>query len=114
MNPLAKKLFKYCAYKSASPWLHSSFCVNDVLTAEQTLYLFEFFDQLGSFNTTLHIKADVHFDFCEGVSQFDDGNLGTWDKYKCKYSVQLANNSTSFRDSHCNYQSTIITTISYV
>lgn len=81
---------------------------------EQTLYLFEFFDQLGSFNTTLHIKADVHFDFCEGVSQFDDGNLGTRDKYKCKYSVQLTNNSTSFKDSHCNYQSTIITTISYV
>lgn len=81
---------------------------------EQPLYLFEFFDQLGSFNTTLHIKADVHFDFCEGVSQFDDGNLGPRDKYKCKYSVQLANNSTSSRDSHCNYQSTIITTISFV
>lgn len=114
MNPLAIKLFKYFAYKSASPWLHCSVCVNDVLTEEQTLYLFEFFDQLGSFNTTLHIKADVHFDFCEGVSQLDDGNLGTGDKYKCKSSVRLVNNSTSFRDSHCNYQSTIITTISYV
>lgn len=81
---------------------------------EQTLYLFEFFDQLGSFNTTLHIKADVHFDFCEGVSQFDDGNLGTRDEYKRKYSVQLTNKSTSFRDSQCKNQSTIITTISYV
>lgn len=40
-------------------------------------YLFEFFDKPGSFNTTLHIKADVHFDLGEGVSQFDDGNLGT-------------------------------------
>lgn len=40
-------------------------------------YLFEFFDKPGSFNATLHIKADVHFDFSEGVSQFDDGNLET-------------------------------------
>lgn len=43
------------------------------------MYLFKFFDKLGSFNTTFHIKADVHFDLSEGVSQFDDGNLGTHD-----------------------------------
>lgn len=43
------------------------------------MYLFEFFDKLGSFNTTLHIKADVHFDLSKGVSQFDDGNLATRD-----------------------------------
>lgn len=41
------------------------------------LYLFELFDKPGSFNPTLHVKADVHFDLSEGVSQFDDGNLGT-------------------------------------
>lgn len=44
-------------------------------TETETLYLFEFFDKLGRFNTTLHIKADVHFDLSKGVSQFDDGNL---------------------------------------
>lgn len=48
-------------------------------TETETLYLFEFFDKLGSFNTTLHIKADVHFDLSKGVSQFDNGNLATCD-----------------------------------
>lgn len=51
----------------------------------QKLYLFEFFDKPGSFNTTLHIKADVHFDFSKGVSQFDDGNLRTHTQYRCWY-----------------------------
>lgn len=41
------------------------------------LYLFEFLDEPGGFNATLDIEADVHFDLCEGVCQFDDGNLGT-------------------------------------
>lgn len=41
------------------------------------LYLFEFLDEPSGFNATLHIEADVHFDLSEGVSQFDDGNLGT-------------------------------------
>lgn len=53
-------------------WQHNN-------TETETLYLFEFFDKLGSFNTTLHIKADVHFDLSKGVSQFDDGNLATRD-----------------------------------
>lgn len=48
-------------------------------TETETLYLFEFFDKLGSFNTTLHIKADVHFDLSKGVSQFDNGNLAKRD-----------------------------------
>lgn len=58
-------------------------------TEKETLYLLEFFDKLGSFNTTLHIKADVHFDLSKGVSQFDDGNLGT-----CDTSVNSEHNST--------------------
>lgn len=41
------------------------------------LYLFEFFNEPGSFDTTLHVKADIDFDLSEGVSQFNDGNLGT-------------------------------------
>lgn len=40
-------------------------------------YLFEFLDEPSSFNATLHVEADVHFDFSERVGQFDDGNLWT-------------------------------------
>lgn len=45
------------------------------------VYLFEFLDELSSFNATFHIEADVHFDLSVGVSQFDDGNLGTHDTH---------------------------------
>lgn len=88
--------------------------INDVATHKrrhsETWYLFELLDELGSFNPTLHIKADVHFDLCEGVGQFDDGNLGTRDT-----SANTEHTGTTAkllpRDSDRSYRSTIITTI---
>lgn len=41
------------------------------------LYLFELLDEPSSFNTTLHVEADVNLNLSEGVGQFNDGNLKT-------------------------------------
>lgn len=38
-------------------------------------YLLKFLDEPSSFNTSIHVETDVHFDFSKGISKFDDGNL---------------------------------------
>lgn len=52
-------------------------------------YFFEILDEPSSFDTTLHVEADINFNFCEGVGQLDDGNLSTQHTVRGSGNVEL-------------------------
>ena len=55
--------------------------------AARWAYLFVFLYELGCFHPAAHIEADVHLDLSQGVSQFDDGDLGGRERWKIREQV---------------------------